>query len=241
MNILGDDPKTRFENQKNIEVMKRCNDKQKYRPLSDASPEELREALKIASFWLTDALEDKVESGAFSEAYLGEAAINYFPKRAYKKLCDPDCKWKWKQGTKLSTLMINVIKSDMAHAIRDYMLDGGPIVMANSEFERDGADEDGWEDANDPVEVDPELRRGGFDMQSEMERLEELEKYESMRDKGRRIARAVARESGDEKLVQYVELAFTLPDYRAISKRMKTTQGKVLEMEARLIEIISAK
>lgn len=221
--------------------MKRCNDKQKYRPLSDATPEELREALKIASFWLTDALEDKVESGAFSEAYLGEAAINYFPKRAYKKLSDPDCKWKWKQGTKLSTLMINVIKSDMAHAIRDYMLDGGPIVMANSEFERDGADEDGWEDANDPVEVDPELRRGGFDMQSEMERLEELEKYESMRDKGHRIARAAARESGDEKLVQYVELAFTLPDYRAISKRMKTTREKVLEMEARLIEIISAK
>lgn len=221
--------------------MKRCNDKQKYKPLSDATPEELREALKIASFWLTDALEDKVESGAFSEAYLGEAAINYFPKRAYKKLSDPDCKWKWKQGTKLSTLMINVIKSDMAHTIRDYMLDGGPIVMANSEFERDGADEDGWEDANDPVEVDPELRRGGFDMQSEMERLEELEKYESMRDKGRRIARAAARESVDEKLVQYVELAFTLPDYRAISKRMKTTREKVLEMEARLIEIISAK
>lgn len=27
--------------------MKRCNDKQKYRPLSDATPEELREALKI--------------------------------------------------------------------------------------------------------------------------------------------------------------------------------------------------
>ena len=49
MNILGDDPKTRFENQKNIEVMKLCNDKQKYRPLSDATPEELREALLFSA------------------------------------------------------------------------------------------------------------------------------------------------------------------------------------------------
>ena len=60
--------------------------KQKYKPLSDAQPGELREAMKLASFWLTDVLEDRTEVGAFSEANLGEPAILYFPKRAYLAL-----------------------------------------------------------------------------------------------------------------------------------------------------------
>ena len=214
--------------------------KQKFRPLSEATPEELREAFRMASFWLTDKLADYDEVGAFSEANLGEPAIEFFPKRAYLTLVSPDCKWHWKQGTKLSTLMINVIRSDMAHVLRDYVLDGEPIVNAVSELERDDVDEDGWDDANGPVDVDPEQKLNGFRVLTEMERIEELERYESQRDKGQRIARAAAKKSGDAKLMQYVELAFTLPDYRAISKRMKTTQAKVMELEFRLIGIISA-
>lgn len=214
--------------------------KQKFKPLSEATPEELREAFRMASFWLTDKLADYDEVGAFSEANLGEPAIEFFPKRAYLTLVSPDCKWHWKQGTKLSTLMINVIRSDMAHVLRDYVLDGEPIVNAVSELERDDVDEEGWDDANGPVDVDPEQKLNGFRVLTEMEKIEELKRYESQRDKGQRIARAAAKKSGDAKLMQYVELAFTLPDYRAISKRMKTTQAKVMELESRLIEIISA-
>lgn len=214
--------------------------KQKFKPLNDASPEELREAFRMASFWLTDKLADYDEVGAFSEANLGEPAIEFFPKHAYLTLVSPDCKWHWKQGTKLSTLMINVIRSDMAHVLRDYVLDGEPIVNAVSELERDDVDEEGWDDANGPVDVDPEQKLNGFRVLTEMEKIEELKRYESQRDKGQRIARAAAKKSGDAKLMQYVELAFTLPDYRAISKRMKTTQAKVMELESRLIGIISA-
>lgn len=220
--------------------MLRKKKKQKYKPLSDATPGELREAFKIASYWLTDELEDCNEVGAFSEANLGEPAVEYFPKRAYMTLKDPNTKWHWKEGTKLGTLMINVIKSDMAHVLRDYMLDGEPIVKANSEFEREDISEDGFDDSNDPVEVDPELRHNGFQMLTEMEKLAELEHYQSQRDKGMRIARAAAKESGDEKLVMYVELAFSLPDYRTISKKMKLTKAEVLELEARLIALIQA-
>lgn len=214
--------------------------KQKYKPLSDATPGELREAFKIASFWLTDELEDCTEFGAFSEANLGEPAIEYFPKRAYLSLKDPNSKWHWKEGTKLSTLMINVIKSDMAHTLRDYHLDGDPLLKANCEFEREGADEDGFEDANEPEEVDPEIRMGNYQVLTEMEKLAELEQYQSQRDKGMRIARAAAKQSGDPKLVVYVELAFTLPDYRAISKKMRVTQAEVKEMEERLIAMLTA-
>ena len=214
--------------------------KQKYKPLSDATPGELREAFKIASFWLTDELEDCTEFGAFSEANLGEPAIEYFPKRAYLSLKDPNSKWHWKEGTKLSTLMINVIKSDMAHMLRDYHLDGDPLLKANCEFEREGADEDGFEDANEPEEVDPEVRMGKYQVLTEMQKLAELEQYQSQRDKGMRIARAAAKQSGDPKLVVYVELAFTLPDYRAISKKMRVTQAEVKEVEERLIAMLTA-
>ena len=213
--------------------------KQKYKPLSDATPGELREAFRIASFWLTDELEDCTEFGAFSEANLGEPAIEYFPKRAYLSLKDPNSKWHWKEGTKLSTLMINVIKSDMVHTLRDYHLDGDPLLKANCEFEREGADEDGFEDANEPEEIDPEVRMGNYQVLTEMEKLAELEQYQSQRDKGMRIARAAAKQSGDQKLVVYVELAFTLPDYRAISKKMRVTQAEVKEMEERLIAMLT--
>ena len=70
--------------------MKQKKSKQKFKPLSEATPGELREAFKIASYWLTDVLEDCTEVGAFSEANLGEPAIEYFPKRAYMTLKDPD-------------------------------------------------------------------------------------------------------------------------------------------------------
>ena len=215
--------------------------KQKYKPLSEVTPGELREALRMASYWLTDELEDCTEFGAFSEQNLGEPAIEYFPKRAYLTLKDPKCKWHWKEGTKLSTLMINVIKSDMAHVLRDYHLDGDPLLKANCEFEREGADEDGFDDANEPEEVDPEVRMGNMHVMTEMEKLAELEAYQSQRDKGMRIARAAAKESGDPKLMVYVELAFTLPDYRAISKKMRVTQAEVKEMEKRLIDMLTAK
>ena len=146
--------------------MKQKKSKQKFKPLSEATPGELREAFKIASYWMTDVLDGETEVGAFSEANLGEPAIEYFPKRAYMTLKDPNSKWHWKQGTKLSTLMINVIKSDMAHVMRDYMNMDAPIVKANCEFERDGADEDGWDDANEPEEVDSEDRLNGFQVQT---------------------------------------------------------------------------
>lgn len=215
------------------------------KPLSEATPGELREAFKIASFWLTDVLEDCTEFGAFSEQNLGEPAIEYFPKRAFVTLTDPKCKWKWKPGVKLSTLMINVIKSDMAHVMRDYMLDGEPLVKANSEFEREGADEDGWDDSNDVLDYDPEsfkfqgssAKFQGSDYKSDMElqqeKLAELERYESRRDAGYRIARQAAK--GDAQFEKYVEAVFNLPDQRSICKRMKMTKAEVEALEAELV------
>ena len=221
-----------------MKLMRKRKIKQKYKPLSEATEGELREAFKIASYWLTDELEDCKAFGAFSEANLGESAIAYFPKRAYLALKDPKSKWHWKVGTKLSTLMINVMRSDMAHTLRDYRLDGEPLLKSTSELVRGEADEDGFDDANALEEVGPEVRLGNWQADDEMEKMAELERYESERDKGMRIARAAARESGDPRLVVYVELAFELPDYRAISKRMKVSISEVKEMEAKVISLL---
>lgn len=221
--------------------MPKKKSKQKYKPLSEATQEDIQEAMKMGSYWLTDELEGHTESGAFSQPFLPEPAIEYFPKRAYLTLCSPDCKWKWKEGTKLSTLFINVMRSDMQHKLREFLDQDKPNVAVGSSFERDDISEEGFDDANDVLDINPEDRRNCFSVKPEMELLEELEREESLRDKGHKIARAAAKASGDEMLVKYVELAFSLPDYRAISKRLKITQTEVKGLEAKLIVILSAK
>jgi hypothetical protein len=214
--------------------MKQKNSKQKYKPLSAATPEEKREAFRLAGLWTTTRVEGRTEVGAFSEANLGIPAVEYFPLRAYQILNEPDCKWKWKEGSKLSTLMINVIRSEMAHVLRDHMLDGAPIVKANSEFEREDADEDGFDDANDPVDVDPADRQNGFQVKSDMELLEELQQREKRRDKGYKIAKAAAK--GDAVLEKYVEVVFGgASTDREVSKKMKKTLAELQELQERLI------
>lgn len=212
--------------------MQKKKTKQKFKPLSSATPEEMQEAFLMGGLWASSELEGHTESGAFSEQNLGIPAVEYFPMKAYDTLSKPDCKWKWKEGTKLSTLMINIIKSDMGHALERFEAQGMPNVKAGSEFEHEEA-EDGWDDANDILEVDPDLRRNDFDAPTEEERLAELRKWETQRDAGIKIARAAAQ--GDALMAQYVELAFTLPDHRAISKKMRKTKAEVLEIEAELI------
>ena len=197
-------------------------------------------ALVMAGLWVSTELEGRTASGAFSEAWLGIPAVEYFPLRAYRTLKAPDCKWQWKEGTKLSTLFINVMKSDMAHTLRHYKDNGEPDLRAASQLHWHGSDDtDDEADRNSPLEVAAAVREGGFQVMSEMELLEDLEARENRRTQGYKIARAVAK--GDPEMERYVELVFTLPDLRSISKRMKKTQDYVLAIEAELVERVKLK
>lgn len=217
--------------------MKSKIEKQKFKPLSEATPEEKREAFRMGALYTSAEVEGLTEYGAFSEQNLGIPAVEYFPLKAYKTLMDPNCKWKWKEGTKLSTLFINIIRSDMAHTLRDYRLDGEPLVKANSEFEREDADEDGFDDANDPVDIDPEVRRAGFQVKSEMELMEELQQRETRRNRGYKIAKAAAK--GDPELEKYVEVVFGgASTDREVSKKLKKTLAELQELQERLLEKI---
>lgn len=213
--------------------------KQKFKTWADTKPEERRGAMRMAGLWTSSELEGLTEYGAFSEQNLGLPAVEYFPLEAYKKLKDPNSKWKWREGVKLSTLMINIIRSDMQHVLRDYKLDGEPLVKANSELERESADEDGFDDANDAVEISPDDRQNAFQVKSEMELMEELRAKESRRDRGYKIALAAAKESGDAMLLKYVEVMFSgLPTDRAVSKKLKKTLAELQELQDRLLAII---
>ena len=213
--------------------------KKKFRSLKEATPEEMREATRIASLWLTAELEGRTTKGAFSERNLGEAARKFFVKRAIIVLLAPDCKWKWKEGTKLSTLMINVMRSEMGHVLRKYINQGKPEMVMASDLDapRGAAGDEESDSANGVLEIDEDVRRNAFEMRSEMELLEEQEREEGLREKGMRIARAAVK--GNARLEKYVELVFELPDYRAISKRMKVTLTEVKAMEMEVIENVN--
>ena len=197
--------------------------KEKFKTWADATPEERRGAIRMAGLWTSTEVEGLTEYGAFSEQNLGVPAVEYFPREAYKKLKDPNSNWKWKEGVKLSTLMINIIRSDMAHVLRDYMLDGQPLVKAS----------------NDPAEISPNDRQNAFAVKSEMELMEELLQKESRRDKGYKFALAAAKESSDPVLLKYVEVMFSgVSTDREVSKKMKKTLAELQELQDRLLAII---
>ncbi len=212
---------------------KKC--KQKFKPLSSATPEEMREAFLMAGLWISSVLQGHTISGAFSVANLGIPAVEYFPMKAYTTLNSPDCEWKWKVGSKLSTLFINVMRSDMAHVLRDYIESGEPTVIPSSYLVRE-EESDGWDDSNNILEVDPAQKLNGYQMKSDMEMLEELTQKESRYNEAYMIAKEAAK--GTPILEEYVELAFTLPDHRAISKKMRITKQRVLDLEDELIRRI---
>lgn len=55
--------------------------KQKFKPLSSATPEEMQEAFLMAGLWISSELEGHTETGAFSELNLGIPAVEYFPMK----------------------------------------------------------------------------------------------------------------------------------------------------------------
>ncbi|MCR5040429.1 MAG: hypothetical protein K6A94_13980 [Bacteroidales bacterium] len=205
--------------------------------LDGVSPADMQEALRLASFWLTDKLEGRTDGGPFSEAALGEPARLYFPKRAYMALKTGD--WEWKKGVKLSTMLIRIMKSDMHHTITDWYAKGEPEVVAISslaEGKKARGDEDG-----DLTDEDIIGRYGDFQsrMITDMELAEELVMQEETRKLGYEIATAAA--NGDEKLLLYVQLVKELNNYRAIALKMRITMQKVKDMEAELLRKIRAK
>ncbi len=199
--------------------------------LDAVSPDDMQEALRIASLWLTDKLEGRTERGPFSASFLGEPARLYFPKHAYVALKSGN--WKWKKGLKLSTQLIRIMKSEMSHSIRDWNAKGKPNVSVVSSFERKEDGEDEAKNPNGLSEVDPEQRSNGFFVKSSLELAEELEAQTQALEMGYKIALEVAKDH--PKLTLYVQLVRKLNNYRAIALKMHITMQEVRNLEAELL------
>ena len=190
--------------------------KQGYNRLDAVSPEEMQEAMKLASLWLTYKLEGRTDRGPFSEVVLGEPARLYFPKRAYMAL--KSGAWKWKKGLKLSTQLIRIMRSDMHHAIEAWKAQGEPEVVVASRIE-------------------PGVMGAGFIVKPDLELAEDLAAQDYRRKLGYEIAFAAVKD--DPKLTLYVQLVRDLNDYRAIALKMRVSISEIKEMEAKVISLVS--
>ena len=190
--------------------------KQGYNRLDAVSPEEMQEAMKLASLWLTYKLEGRTDRGPFSEVALGEPARLYFPKRAYMAL--KSGAWKWKKGLKLSTQLIRIMRSDMHHAIEAWKAQGEPEVVVASRIE-------------------PQVMGGGSVVKPDLELAEDLAAQAYQRKLGYEIAFAAVKD--DPKLTLYVQLVRDLNDYRAIALKMRVSISEIKEMEKEIIELVS--
>lgn len=190
--------------------------KQGYNRLDAVSPEEMQEAMKLASLWLTYKLEGRTERGPFSDVVLGEPARLYFPKRAYMAL--KSGAWKWKKGLKLSTQLIRIMRSDMHHAIEAWKAQGEPEVVAASRIE-------------------PGVMGAGYIVKPDLELAEDLAAQDYRRKLGYEIVFAAVKD--DPKLTLYVQLVRDLNDYRAIALKMRVSISEIKEMEAKVISLVS--
>ena len=190
--------------------------KQGYNRLDAVSPEEMQEAMKLASLWLTYKLEGRTDRGPFSDVVLGEPARLYFPKRAYMAL--KSGAWKWKKGLKLSTQLIRIMRSDMHHAIEAWKAQGEPEVVVASRIE-------------------PGVMGAGFIVKPDLELAEDLAAQDYRRKLGYEIAFAAVKD--DPKLTLYVQLVRDLNDYRAIALKMRVSISEIKEMEKEIIELVS--
>lgn len=197
-------------------MTKRTKLKQGNNRLDTVSPEEVQEALKLASLWLTDMLEGRTEKGPFCEAALGEPARVYYLKRAYLALKSGE--WKWKESLKLSTQLIRIMRSDIQHTLEAWKAVGQPEMVTVNRME-------------------PELMRKGQMMMSDMELAEEQAAHEQKRDLGYEIAFAAVKD--DPMLTQYVQLVRDLNDYRAIALKMRITMQQVRELERIVLSRLS--
>lgn len=180
----------------------------------DVSLEEKMEALDYVSNWLTATLMGHTSKGAFSEAALGCPAVEYFSMRAYEKLFSG--KWKWKETKSLKTQLVDIAKSDMGHAVRDWVAKGSPDVTPMSQ-------EEGWEGRSAVAMTDQEL-------------VDEIEVRKKSLDMAYEIAEAKAKD--DPELLKYLKAMRETKSYRGISKRLKINMGDVKALEARLMALL---
>ena len=189
---------------------------QPQRALTPAEREELARfmpAMKLVVLWLTDFVNRRSKYGPYSEAYIGEPAVDYFSHRAtYTYFKHSVAR---REGESEFDYIKRIMRDDMGKHIRKWRKQYEPKMFKMGPMD-------------DAVLAHMEM------VAQEME--EDLVETESRKEIALKVAEKVA--EGDPMLTKYVKAIKDYNDYRSIAKRLKITQKEVEKLEERLLELV---
>ncbi|MCR5065964.1 MAG: hypothetical protein K6A67_09400 [Bacteroidales bacterium] len=189
---------------------------QPQRALTPAEREELarfKPAMELAVLWLTDFVDRHSKNGPYSEAYIGEPAVDYFSHRATYTYFKHS--FARRKDESEFDYIKRIMRDDMGKHIKKWRKMHEPMVYKMGPM--------------DEAEV------AHMEMVAQ-EMEEDLAKTESHMEIALKVAEKVA--EGDPMLTKYVKAMKDYNDYRSIAKRLKITQKEVEVLEERLIELV---
>ena len=189
---------------------------QPQRALTPAERDELAKfmpAMKLAVLWLTDFVNRRSKYGPYSEAYIGEPAVDYFSHRATYTYFKHS--FSRREGESEFDYIKRIMRDDMGKHIRKWRKQYEPKMFKMGPM-----------DDADVAHMEM--------VAQEME--EDLVKTESHIEIALKVAEKVAED--DPMLTKYVKAIKDYNDYRSIAKRLKVTQKEVEKIEERLLELV---
>lgn len=182
--------------------------------LKSTPDSEKNEASKMTACWITDQLGVygfDSENGPFSETEMDGDAVWVLCTACYLAIWNGE--WRWPEERKLSTQMIQIAKSKMAHIVRDFT-------------KRDKAKDNLLTSQMTYTQIQQMEEAAG---QWEME--------VSLRDFGYEIAVAVV--GNDALLLRYLEVLYEVNAYDLIADRMNLTPREVYSIERKLLKLLA--
>ena len=179
--------------------------------LKSTSDKVKNEASTFTARWITDQLGEygfDSDDGPFSEAEMNGDPVWVICTECYLAIHNGD--WRWPEERKLSSQMIQIAKSKMAHRVRDFM-------------KRDKAKD------NLPTS------QMTYTQQMQMEEAAgQWELEYTLRDLGYEIAATAV--ADDPLMLRYLEVLHELNCYDLIAERLGMTEREVIKLERKLLK-----
>ena len=169
------------------------------------------EASKFTARWITDQLGEygfDPENGPFSEVEMNGDAVWVICADCYKAIWDGD--WRWPENRKLSSQMIQIAKSKMAHIVRDF---------TKRDKEKDNL-------------LTSHMTYTQIQQMEEAAGMWELE-Y-TLRDLGYEIAATAV--ADDPLMLRYLEVLYELNCYDLMAEKLGMTEREVIKLERKLLK-----
>lgn len=182
--------------------------------LKSTSDKVKNEASTFTARWITDQLGEygfDSDDGPFSEAEMNGDPVWVICTECYLAIHNGE--WRWPENRKLSTQMIQIAKSRMAHRVRDFM-------------KRDKAKD------NLPTS------QMTYTQQMQMEEAAgQWELEYTLRDLGYEIAATAV--ADDPLLLRYLEVLYQLNCYDLMAEKLGMEEREVIKLERKLLKSLA--